>query len=151
MYDDKGMFNIGKLAIGSLLLSESEGKRSRLTETGTPFVDVEHCLVGTDHAEVGALIVEEWGLLESLGAAARWHPAPNDVPRETDQTLVDLVHVADGLAHMMGFGVDVGELKRKVAEEPMLRLEIKVQDLETIALETAEQIKEMGEIFRGIQ
>lgn len=143
------LHDIGKLAIGTFLTKDGDAVRNALYQREVRFVDVEMEIVGTTHVEVGALMIEQWHLPSELGIAARWHHAPNEAPENIDRNLVDLVHVADGLAHMMGFGADVGELKRTIDEQAVARLKVKVHDLENAAMETMESIKEMSEILGG--
>ncbi|MCP4601417.1 MAG: HDOD domain-containing protein [Proteobacteria bacterium] len=141
------LHDIGKLAIGSLIVKESEEIHNHMWRDNTSFVAAENEALGTDHTEVGELMAEEWNLPQAVEWATRWHHHPDEAPDEADQELVDLVHVADGMAHAFGFGADVGELKRTMKDGPMERLGLKVQDLELTACETTSQIHEMGEIF----
>jgi len=143
------LHDIGKLAIGAFLIADPDAVRNALYQREVRFVDVEKEIVGTTHDEVGALMIEEWHLPQELGWAARWHHAPNGAAPPADQTMVDLVHVADALAHMMGFGADVGELKRTIDDAAVARLKVKVHDLEKAAMATMESIKEMSEILGG--
>ena len=94
-------------------------------------------------------MVEAWDLPLLVGVVARYHHSPNDVEDENSRRTVDVIHAADDLAHMTGFGADVGELKRKFNTDSMKRLGIKVGDLEMVALEMTDQIAEMGEVFGG--
>ena len=143
------LHDIGKLAIGALLWKHASSLEAALKEDGVPFIESEHHLIGTNHTEVGALIVEMWDLPASIGTAARWHHHPDDVDVASEQTLVDVIHIADGLSHMLGFGADVGELKRELNAHAMTRLNVKVMELESVALEVTEQISEMSTLFKG--
>jgi putative nucleotidyltransferase with HDIG domain len=143
------LHDIGKLAIGSLLYDISSELGKDLKKEEVPFISSEQAIVGTNHAEVGELMADTWDLPELIGVSARWHHHPDDVPDSSSQSLVDLVHIADGLAHMIGFGADVGELKRSLNSRSMARLTVKVADLENVALETTEQVADMDDIFGG--
>jgi HD-like signal output (HDOD) protein len=62
---------------------------------------LERRLLGTDHAEVGAIVAEHWHLPNPVVVVIARHHHP---PEATDSaSLVDLVHVADALAHGLGF------------------------------------------------
>ena len=143
------LHDIGKLAIGTFLIKDADAVRNALFGREVRFVDVEKEIVGTTHVEVGALMVEEWHLPSELTGPVRWHHAPGDAPDDVDRTVVDLIHVADGLAHMMGFGADVGELKRTIDESAVGRLNVKVHDLESAAMQTMDSIREMSRILGG--
>lgn len=143
------LHDIGKLAIGSLLYSASDELNRELKTDDIPFIDSEKSILGTNHAEVGELMVEAWDLPPLIGIAARFHHYPDELEDENARKITDVIHVADGLAHMIGFGADVGELKRIFNSNSMKRLGVKVTDLETVALEMTHQIVEMGDIFGG--
>ncbi|MDD5308938.1 MAG: HDOD domain-containing protein [Deltaproteobacteria bacterium] len=141
------LHDAGKLVIGSFLLEESERFVSSLRVEDATLVEVERRLLGTDHAEVGALVAESWDLPPAIGWAAQWHHLPGGIPEGVDRMLVDLVHAADCLAHSLGFGADVGELSRRVDPLVTERLGIKARRLERVASELIDQIGEMGKIF----
>jgi putative nucleotidyltransferase with HDIG domain len=141
------LHDIGKLAIGSFLLDDSTEILEKIRNGEMEFVAAEREVLGSDHAEVGATIADKWDLPESIGAAARWHHAPEEAPSDVDQTLVDLVHAADGLAHSLGYGADVGELSRSMDRKAIERLGIKVQRLEMVACDTLDEIRQVGEVF----
>jgi putative nucleotidyltransferase with HDIG domain len=143
------LHDIGKLAIGALLLEHAAALLAEIKADDVPFIDSEQQLVGTNHTEVGELMVETWDLPNSIGLAARWHHHPDALENAEGRQLAYIVHIADCLSHMMGFGVDVGELKRELNSHSMKRLKLKVGELESVALETTEQIAEMGEIIGG--
>jgi hypothetical protein len=78
---------------------------------------------------------------------ARWHHAPDDVPDGVERPLVDLVHTADGLAHALGLGADVGELARHIAPGTEARLGIRARRLERVAGSCLDAIREMEGLF----
>lgn len=141
------LHDIGKLVIGSFLLEDSIQVLSRMRTDEIGFVEAEREVLGTDHAKVGATLADRWDLPEAIGLVARWHHAPDEAPQDADQTLVDLVHTADGLAHSLGYGTDVGELARNVDPQTMDRLNLKVQRLETVACDTLDEIRQVSAVF----
>lgn len=56
-----------------------------------------------DHAEVGAAVARHWHLPPAVTEAIAGHHAPTAGP-DAGLSLVDIVHVADALAHAHGFG-----------------------------------------------
>jgi len=61
------------------------------------YVAERHCF-GLDHAQVGALLAEHWHFAPDTVAAIAAHHHP---PEETHAGLVDVVHVADNIAHAL--------------------------------------------------
>lgn len=143
------LHDLGKLAVGTLLLKEQEELRAQLAADDRPFVEIERRLVGGDHCEVGTALAERWRLPRAVVWAAAWHHRPGQAPDEVDQILVDLVHAADGLAHTMGFGADVGELSRTIDPEASDRLEITPAGLERVACDALEQVLEMSAMLES--
>lgn len=67
------------------------------------FDEFERRAMETDHAEVGAALLEAWGLPASLQTAVRHHHAPSESP-EADHPLAYVVHLGDFLSMMGGTG-----------------------------------------------
>jgi hypothetical protein len=61
--------------------------------------------------------------------------------------VVDLVHVADALAHSLGLGADAGELARAVDAGAAARLGIRPRRLERVASESVDAIRETANAF----
>jgi putative nucleotidyltransferase with HDIG domain len=140
------LHDIGKLAIGAFVADDAPSILVR-ARGGLPFVSAERVVLGVDHAEVGALVAEAWSLPAAAAAAARWHHAPGQVPADAPGDLVDLVHVADALAHSLGFGADAGELARGVDEGATERLGFRPRDLENTAGESLDAIRDLAALF----
>ncbi len=140
------LHDIGKLAIGAFVSQESTEILGRV-RGGLAFVSAEREVLGVDHAEVGALVAEAWRLPAAVASVARWHHAPDAVPEVAGRELVDLVHAADGLAHALGLGADVGELARQIAPGAEARLGIRARRLERVAGASLDVIREMAGLF----
>lgn len=141
------LHDIGKLAIGSFLMEASEEVFGRVLEDHMDLPAAEKIVLGMDHADVGSALAEHWNLPEPVCRAARWHHRPDEAPEESDRSLVDLVHVADGLAHSLGLGADRGELARTILPSAVERLGINVRRLEFAASETVGEIYGMTELY----
>ena len=53
---------------------------------------------GTNHAAVGALLFELWGLPEGIVQAVRWHHQPSRCPASASRCAA-AVHLSNALAH----------------------------------------------------
>ena len=141
------LHDVGKLAIASFLDDEKENVLQKIKVGGKALVQIEKELLGMDHTEVGLIVAEEWNLPPRLALSARYHHVPNEMPDAGDTLLVDLVHVANCLAHMIGYGSDIGEMHRIIDPRVMARLKFKVQVLERVASGATAEIQAMGELF----
>ena len=85
--------DIGRLAF-SIMPAKYLERFYRLTDGGCPPVQVELCLSGRSHAEVGAETLVQWKFAESVVEAIRWHHAPE----RTSLPLASLLYLAEFVA-----------------------------------------------------
>jgi putative nucleotidyltransferase with HDIG domain len=138
------LHDLGKLTIGSFLVEETEPMRASLAGGRISFAAAERAVLGTDHAEVGLAAAEHWALPPAIGIAARWHHAPLDAPTPEDRVVAGLVHAADCLAHMLGFGADVGEMRREVDRRVVEMFDLRPARLERVAGDSLAEITELA-------
>ena len=100
-------------------------------------------MLGTDHAEIGALMLETWSFPPKLVSAVRWHHDPDSAPETNSMT--DIVHVANVLCLMIGIGIGVEGLHYEPSVLATKRLGIKHTQLELIASQTLEWAKELAD------
>jgi putative nucleotidyltransferase with HDIG domain len=93
--------DIGKLAIDALAGPDALETIAAQADA-RPFLDYEREAFGADHAELGAILCERWGLPSEIVAAVRGHHAP---PSDHPSPLVDVVHAADCVARWAGLGL----------------------------------------------
>ncbi|MBN2799453.1 MAG: HDOD domain-containing protein [Deltaproteobacteria bacterium] len=138
------LHDVGKL-VASLHLADRDVEIRRALADRT-LAEAEVELLGMDHAELGAAVAAHWQLPDEIAAAIRWHHAP-DRASEAAQRLTDLVHLADGLAHSLGMGADVGELQRTIQSSAVQRLGIDVRHLELVAAASLGRVMELQDTF----
>lgn len=74
----------------------------RAATTGTSFRSVERELLGVDHEEIAALLVERWRFPACLAEPIAHHHTPERARTARDETAI--VHVANVLVRGLGFG-----------------------------------------------
>jgi putative nucleotidyltransferase with HDIG domain len=92
------LHDIGRLALASSFPDELAGALRHRDERDCQLLDAERAVLGTDHCELGALIAEQWHFTAPVVEAIRGHHAP---PAQGTPSLVDVVHVADNIAHAL--------------------------------------------------
>jgi putative nucleotidyltransferase with HDIG domain len=127
------MHDIGKLVLGEFLALHAAPILEKLRHDGVSLIGAEREILGVDHTEVGAEVASLWKLPDAVVSVIRWHHDPSKVPEGVDRSCIDLVHVADALAHSFGFGADVGELRRPLDAQAFDRLKLAVPALELVA------------------
>jgi HD-like signal output (HDOD) protein len=141
------LHDCGKLAIATILQDRDVDLTQRLVDSATPFIDVEHDILGVDHSKVGKAIIDGWDLPEVLSLAARYHHHPMELAGGDDASVVAAVHVASVLAHTIGCGADVGGLRRVIFPGALERLGVEERELEQIVEESFGQVRAMVEAF----
>ena len=131
------LHDIGKLVTSAWVAEQVDEVLDTLGEGS--FVEAERTVLGVDHTVVGEAVAQRWGLPLELRECIRWHHDPD----RSEHRVVDVVHVANGMAHAVGLGADVGELSRRVARGAMERLNAPARSLERLlgdALDAIEQL-----------
>jgi len=134
------LHDIGKVILGEFIQSDLNLIDMAAVQD-TSFVEAERDVLGTDHAEVGAWILDHWALPADLVRAVRWHHEPRRA--EKPNTILDLVHVADALCLMMGMGIGHEGLQYELCSECTGRLNLCATHLEAVGAETLESVDEL--------
>jgi len=135
--------------IGKLLLSRHvnreiyQGIREIIQAEKIPFVEAETRLLGTNHAEVGGLVIKHWGFHEDLIEAIEFHHNPDSNPN----ALVDIVHLANGLAKWITVeeGKEEGDLL--VSSKALERRQVSTAQVQSICSEIREKLAEEEKIY----
>jgi len=143
------LHDMGKLVIADFLAPERVELLDRLERGKLSMLAAEQELLGTDHAQVGEAVATRWGLPEELVAAARWHHEPLKAPDTRLQELAGAVHVANGLAHAMGFGCDIGGLHRRTDPAILARMQLDPSKLERLAANSLTEILELSRSLKA--
>jgi putative nucleotidyltransferase with HDIG domain len=138
------LHDVGKLILGSFVKKDLEQIETMVTK-GITFDVAESMVLGTNHAEVGGQILHKWSFPAELVNAVQWHHDPESC--ENGCVLSDIVHVANSLGLMTGFGkVEEGngiEPAGPVAD----RLGLKAQNLDAMAEQTSEEIEKLSDLW----
>lgn len=138
--------------IGKLVAGEWVGEHWQELDThstfGHSFDDAERAVLGMDHGQCGADILEHWGLPRGLCAAVRYHHRPDQLPdpeglTHDERRLVDLVHLADGVALMLGFNDGREGLSYAIHEPVAERLGMDDRKIEAFAARLLVAAEEM--------
>lgn len=93
------LHDIGKLVLGEFVNKELP-KIESLVADGVPFIMAEKEVLGTEHAEIGALILSKWSFPSDLIDAVRWHHYPEAI--EDPKLQPEIVYIANLLCQSNG-------------------------------------------------
>ena len=136
------LHDLGKLVMGEFVKAELP-KITDLVANGVPFVIAEKEILGTDHAEIGALILSKWRFPGDLINAVRWHHYPEGI--ENSNLQPDIVYLSNLLCQFNS--------ARDSAEEPPIvpypsvlnRLGIKSEQYEVFAEKARGWMKKLSD------
>ena len=138
------LHDVGKLVLGSFVKKDLKQIETMVTK-GITLDVAESMVLGTNHAEVGGQILHKWSFPAELVNAVQWHHDPESC--ENSCILSDIVHVANTLGLMTGFGkVDDGldiDPFGPVAD----RIGLRADDLAAMAQQTSEGIKKLSDLW----
>ncbi|MBW2709635.1 MAG: HDOD domain-containing protein [Deltaproteobacteria bacterium] len=138
------LHDLGKLVLGGFVATELK-EIQKAVARGIPFQMAEQEVLGTDHAEIGALMLESWSFPPELVSAVRWHHDPDAAPETSP--MIDIVHVANVLCLMIGIGIGVEGLHYEPSVSATKRLGIKHTQLERVASQTLAWAKELMDVI----
>ena len=71
------LHDIGKLAMGSFVEKYIQRILEVAMKENIPFEEAETDVLGIDHTELGAVLLERWGFPEEIIEVVRWHHLPD--------------------------------------------------------------------------
>ncbi len=102
-------------------------------------VVAERDVLGLDHAIVGGLLADAWRFPPALRSALAEHHSP---AAATADSLADLIHVADAVAHGLGLGQTAGELVMPVDQTAWQRLGVSGETITQLLPQIADGVDE---------
>jgi putative nucleotidyltransferase with HDIG domain len=125
--------DMGKLALNDYVGEETKSIEQAARRDQGGYDHAEASVFGIDHAELGYEIAKKWQLPESLCMAIRYHHHPkrlrDENPSKEALKVVSIVHLADILTVMIGYGVGSDGLMYTLDETIMDTLQFELTPL----------------------
>lgn len=138
------LHDVGKLVLGEFVADGFHQIEKALAQ-GVTFETAENMVLDTDHAHIGARILQQWSLPPGIVNAVRWHHDPGSA--EQSDLMLDIVHVANGLCLMIGIGVARDGLQHQPREAVTERLGLTPGHLEKVAGQTLQWVEELSAVL----
>lgn len=98
--------DIGKLIIHEYVKEEYNNIVNLVNSENTGFSEAEEKILGYNHSQVGAKIAAKWNFPKVLEETIEFHHNPNSAQESClDKHLINIIHVADSIAMMLGIGL----------------------------------------------
>lgn len=139
------LHNIGKIILGSFIDADTWPIIEIAFAQDISFDKAEKKVLGIDHAEAGALLLENWKLPKNLVMAARYHHQPMECPEE--HVAVELIHIVDVILMQGGMAEGIDNMKYFI--HPDIEKKYKIdEELKTFIIENVhEGLEELKTIF----
>ena len=138
------LHDVGKLVLGDFVRNDLQNIEA-MASKGIAFEVAEFIVLGTDHANVGARILEKWAFPDNLINAVGWHHDPEKCEKQC--TLSDIVHIANVLGLKSGYGNSRKRHEAEPTNEVAERLGFKPDHLETLAEETRTGVDQLTDVL----
>jgi len=139
------LHDVGKTVLGTFVEVDAAPIMKMAFEQHISFEQAERRVLGTDHAEVGARLLDLWNLPATIVNVSRWHHEPEQASEPS--SALDIVHTADVLALMYGIGTGRDGLNYRPSSTVISRLQINVDVMEDTACRVLETLTELRGMF----
>ena len=139
------LHNVGKIILGTFMEAETWPIVEIAFSQEISFDKAEKKVLGIDHAEAGALLLQNWKLPEDLIQVAKYHHRPMECP--TEHIAVDLIHATDVILMQGGMADGIDNMKYFLDSKIEEKYKI-TDDLRTLVIEKVrEGLDELKTIF----
>ncbi|AFM43429.1 putative domain HDIG-containing protein [Desulfosporosinus acidiphilus SJ4] len=132
------LHDIGKLVISIYIQEVNTILLQKVQETSLSYVELEEKVIGYDHATVGGYLAINWNLPDDLVEGISYHHSPLKAHNFID--LASVIHIANGLANLLGTGGGVDSFFNPLEQEILDRFTLKESDLERLISEIGEYL-----------
>ena len=140
------LHDIGKLVLGTFVAVNADPILQMASELNMSFEAAEHQILGIDHAEVGAILLESWHLPDEIIRVVRHHHAPQAIAESYHA--IDAVHLADAISRIVGIGKGVDGDRYHISRVSLERSKMTREVKEAV---TATMIAALQEILGTLQ
>jgi len=130
------LHDLGKLVLSQTLTADVQTNiRGHIERDHLDRAEAEKAVLGTDHAEIGALLLQTWRLPDEVVEAVANHHHPVLKPRPR---LSVVTHVANGIAHLAGSAPGWDGCAVRINNEVVTSLDLTPERIEKLVANAGE-------------
>ncbi len=137
--------DIGHLVLYDRMPEEAREALARSRESGRALYQEERSLMGFDFAQVGAMLMAEWRLPESLRESVHYHPEP--ARAQNFQLETSILHIASRITDLAEAGVDPEEWPQLIDPYAWRTTGLSEDFIPIVIAEAEERTEETVELF----
>ncbi len=138
------LHDVGKLILGRFVkddLAEIEGAVAK----GLPATIAESMVLGVDHAEIGAKVLQRWSFPQGVVNAVRWHHDPEGF--DGGDLQIDVIYLANLLCQTRGICCSGGQRVTELSPAVIERMGIEMSQFESISCQIADWVDELSGVL----
>ena len=135
------LHDIGKIVLGQVAFDKFGLIMDMVVKGNRSFMEAEKEVLGYTHAQVGALIAQEWNLPPVLTEAIAFHHEPEKA--QVAPEVVAVVHVSNVICSMLGIGCGVDSLVNPVHPQVLSLLALDGRAVDNIIERLPEVMKQI--------
>jgi HD-like signal output (HDOD) protein len=139
------LHDMGKIILDPHLVQHRDAICRLAAEQDLSFQVAEEQVLGINHSEAGAILLDHWHFPGELIAAARWHHEPQQATEH--ETTVRIVHIADALAYSEGLGCGIDGMMYKLSPDTISLLGLTKKALEYAASQTLDKMQQIEKLL----
>jgi HD-like signal output (HDOD) protein len=146
IYGAAMMHDVGMLVMDRFCPDELDQVIARAQKERRPIHEIEASVHGYDHAVLGGLLADRWGLTGMIRGAVRYHHNADADPEDKEATT--LVAVANALAHQCGFTNNVSQVQTEMPPALLEAIGMPAEQLDVIRVVVIKEIEQAQEAFQ---
>lgn len=138
------LHDLGKVVTAVQLPELHQSLADTVRRKDIPYFDAEKVVLGFGHDRINAWLARHWNLPPNIREAMSHHHKP--ALAQSWQRLAAVVHVGDFLVRVFEYGSGGDDHAAQLAPEALHILKLKLDDLEPVMDEFADQLLEISEL-----
>jgi HD-like signal output (HDOD) protein len=131
----------GKLILDKYILERKEMFQEFMSDGQQTFLTAEKHILGFDHPEIASEVCKSWNVPEAMSVAIRYHHYPSE---SQENVLAYIVHMADAIAMMTGFGLGVDGMLYQMDDKARGFLDFQEDDVSKIMSEVLDVVESVA-------
>lgn len=136
---------VGKTLLGAYVQVSAQPIMELAFNEGLSFDQAEDTVLGINHAELGGILLQSWGLPRQLVQVVRHHLRPDDF--DGRDVALDLVHIGNVLAKMIGVGLGLDGLNYVPSRTVVDRLALTPEILDAVSANVVMELGNVQDLF----
>jgi putative nucleotidyltransferase with HDIG domain len=139
------LHDIGKIVL-AYALESAYSSLVRETEINQhSLLEAERKILGVQHAEVGARLLERWNFPPNVVSAVWFHHAPKGAGKH--QRLASYIHLADVVAHFMGLGYGNLAFAVRGRSDALAILGLTTESIPQFLMEAFDEMRKVEDLY----